>query len=139
MFIKSSILIEFFLLNSLDYLPPYWFFLNFISFKISNFFHLWKTCLSYGMAIPSIVPRQTSPLDLQIKLPATADAAQADPTSRCAASLLSCLGKLSWGWEAGPGKLPIKKLSSVLCTSSFGSPVPAFPCLILPSCTHHTA
>lgn len=51
------------------------------------------------MAAPSIGPRQVSPLNLQVKLPATADAAQAEPTSPCTASLLSCLGKLSWGWE----------------------------------------
>lgn len=79
-------------------------FFNFISFKNSNIFDLWKTCLSHGMAVPSVVPRQTSPLGLQVKLPTTANAAQADPTSPRAASLLSCLGTLSWGWEAGAGK-----------------------------------
>lgn len=63
--------------------------------------------------LPSVVPRQPSRLDLQVKLPAIANAAQppdqADPISPTPALLLSFQDKLSWGWEADVGKHPIKK------------------------------
>lgn len=61
----------------------------------------------------SVVPRQPSRLGLSVKLPATANTAQsldqADPTAPTSASLLRFLGKPSWRWEVGAGKLPVKK------------------------------